>query len=312
MATEKVSIVIPCYRSEKMIGIVVNEIKKTIQRNKEYEYEIILVNDGSPDNTWQEISKLALQDNYIKAVNLSKNFGQHNALMAGYRLVTGDYVIGMDDDGENDPGDMFLLIDKLKEGYDFVCAEYPRHQSKFRGLGTKMNNMMATYLIGKPRDIEFTSYYVMQRFVIDEIIKYEHAYPYVGGLLLRVTNNLGTVEMDRKKRLSGNSGYNFRKLLSLWVNGFTAFSVKPLRIATALGLTTSIFGFVVFLIIIIRKFIVNDYVMGYASLMACIMFFSGMIMMLLGISGEYLGRIYVSINNAPQYVIREIVSSDEG
>lgn len=311
MRKQKISVVIPCYNSEKMIGTVVNQVLETIVEREEFDYEIILVNDGSADGTWQVISNLAKENPAIVAINFAQNFGQHSALMAAYRNLTGDIVLGLDDDGEHNPKEMFRLIDKLLEGYDYVCADYGTNQSKFRSMGTRLNNLMATVLIGKPKDVDFSSYYVMRRFVIDEIIRYQRPFPYIGGLLLRATKNIGTVPLVRQKRLYGSSGYSLRKMLSLWINGFTAFSVKPLRIATGLGMLCAVIGFVWAAALVVKRLFFVDYVSGWASTMVCIVFFSGMIMMLLGIIGEYIGRIYISINNAPQYVIREMAGKED-
>lgn len=313
MKKQKISVVIPCYKSEKMIETVVGQILETIVTREEFDYEIILVNDGSPDQTWPVIRKLAESDPHIMAINFAQNFGQHSALMAAYRNVTGDIVLGLDDDGEHDPQEMFQLIDKLQEGYDYVCADYNTNQSKFRSVGTWVNNLMATTMIGKPKGVNFSSYYAMRRFVIDEIVRYQRPYPYVGGLLLRATKNIGSVPLKRQKRLAGSSGYSLKKMMRLWVNGFTAFSVKPLRIATAMGMICAVIGFICAAVLIIKRLFFVDYVSGYASTIVCIVFFSGMIMVLLGIIGEYIGRIYISINNAPQYVIREMagINKDE-
>lgn len=308
---EKISVVIPCYNSAKMISVVVERIKKTISQRAEYEYEIILVNDGSKDETWNVIRGLAENDNRIKAINFSQNFGQHSAMMAGYRKATGSIIAGMDDDGENRPEELFQLIDKLNEGYDCVCAEYEMHNSRFRSLGTRLNNWMACYMLNKPKDLTLTSYYVMRRFVVDQIIKYEHSYPYIAGLLLQATKNWGTVRLVRNERLEGRSGYSMRKLLSLWINGFTAFSVKPLRVATAMGLFFALLGFLLGVVVIFRKIFVGDILIGYSSLMACMCFIGGMLMMMIGLIGEYIGRIYISINNSPQYVIREEVDMEK-
>lgn len=305
---QKISVVIPCYNSEMMIETVVKNIQKTIVTREEYDYEIILVNDGSRDRTWESIRRLAENDKHIVAINFSRNFGQHSALMAGYRKVTGDIILGLDDDGEHNPQEMFRLIDKLQEGYDYVCAEYETNKSKFRSLGTTLNNLMATILIDKPKEIDLSSYYVMRRFIIDEIIRYQRPYPYVGGLLLRATHNLATVPLVRQKRLYGSSGYTLSKMIKLWINGFTAFSVKPLRLATGIGMLCSVIGFVWALYLVISRLFFTDYIAGYISTIVCIVFFSGMIMMMLGIIGEYVGRIYISINNAPQYVIRDEIA----
>ncbi len=303
----KISVVIPCYNSENTIQIVVERIINTIRKREEYAYEIILINDGSKDDTWGVIRRLAETNAFVKAINFSQNFGQHSAMMAGYRKAMGDIIVGMDDDGENSPEEMFLLIDKLNEGYDCVCAEYEKHKRVFRSIGTRVNNWMASCLLDKPRDLTLTSYYVMRKFVVDQIVRYGHPYPYVAGLLLQTTKNWGTVKLVRNERLSGESGYSLRKMLSLWINGFTAFSVKPLRIATVLGTVFSLLGFFMAIYVVLKKILVGDILIGYSSMMACICFIGGMLMMLLGMIGEYIGRIYISINNSPQYVIREEV-----
>lgn len=304
---KKISIVIPCYNSSQMIAGVVERIKNTVVQREEYDYEIILVNDGSPDNTWQVIKGLAETDEKVKAINFAQNFGQHSAMMAGYRKASGDLILGMDDDGENAPEEMFKLIDKLDEGYDCVCAEYESHTSLFRSLGTKMNSWMAYHMIGQPKGLTMTSYYVVKRFVINQVIKYDNSYPYVAGLFMQASKNWGTVKLERNKRISGTSGYSLRKLLSLWINGFTAFSVKPLRLAVIIGFFFSVLGIVAAVYYIIRRLIGIDVVLGYTSIMSGISFFGGMIMILLGIVGEYVGRIYISINNSPQYVVKEEV-----
>lgn len=308
---KKISVIMACYNSERTVDIVVRQIVDTLENQDEYSYEIILSNDGSVDHTWEKISNLARKNKNITAINLSQNFGQHSALMSAYREVTGDFIVGLDDDGEHDPREMFKLIDKLEEGYDYVCADYGNHSSQFRTFGTRMNNWMAKVLIGKPDNIDFSSFFVMRRFVVDEIIRYEQPFPYVAGLLLRATKNITSIPMERHERLCGKSGYNLKKMIHLWMNGFTAFSIKPLRAATVLGGLTALAGFVSTIIIIIRKLVSQIGVPGYASTIACILFCSGMIMIMLGVIGEYIGRIYISINNAPQYVIREKVKNKE-
>lgn len=311
MGTIKISVIIPCYNCEKMIEQVADRINRTIAEKKEYSWEIILINDGSVDKTWNVIKNMAEHDPHIKAVNFSKNFGQHSAMMAGYRMATGDLIVGMDDDGENRPEELFMLIDKLNEGYDCVCAEYESHTSFFRSIGTRVNNWMACYMLDKPKDFTLTSYYVVKRFVIDQAIKYEHSYPYIAGLFLQASNNWGTVRLQRSERISGRSGYNIRKLLNLWINGFTAFSVKPLRLASGLGAFFAMLGIIWGIVLVIRKLCIGNVVMGYTSLMAALSFFCGMIMLLLGFVGEYIGRIYISINNSPQYVIKEYIDLEK-
>ena len=229
--------------------------------------------------------------------------------MAGFHYVTGDIIVCLDDDGQNPPGQMFKLIDKLEEGYDLVSAKYTKKKhSLIRKIGTKISFAMSSYLVGKPKDIDLNSYYVFRRYVLDEVIKYKNPYPFVHGLILRVTRNMANVEMEHCERQEGRSGYNLLKLFALWMNGFTAFSEKPLRIASISGCICAAFGFLFGIIIIIRKLIDPSIMMGYSSIMAVILFLCGIIMLFLGLLGEYIGRIYISINDAPQFAIRETIN----
>lgn len=308
---EKLSFVIPCYGSETTIEIVVNEIRETLKQRPEYDYEIILVNDCSPDRVWPRIHALALADSHITGIDLAKNFGQHAALMAGYRHCTGDLIISLDDDGQTPACELFTLVDKMKEGWDVVYASYAhKMHSGFRNFGTWMNERMTESLIGKPKGLRVTSYFIMRRFIADEILRYENAYPYIEGLIFRATRNIANVPVTHHERMVGESGYTFSKLLALWFNGFTAFSVKPLRIATFCGSACACIGFLYGIYVVIRKLVDSSIEMGWSSIIASIFFLGGLILIMLGMIGEYIGRIYISINNAPQYTIRQVVTAD--
>lgn len=308
---EKLSFVIPCYGSETTIEIVVNEIRETLKQRPEYDYEIILVNDCSPDRVWPRIRALALAASHITGIDLAKNFGQHAALMAGYRHCTGDLIISLDDDGQTPACELFTLVDKMKEGWDVVYASYAhKMHSGFRNFGTWMNERMTESLIGKPKGLRVTSYFIMRRFIADEILRYENAYPYIEGLIFRATRNIANVPVTHHERMVGESGYTFSKLLALWFNGFTAFSVKPLRIATFCGSACACIGFLYGIYVVIRKLVDSSIEMGWSSIIASIFFLGGLILIMLGMIGEYIGRIYISINNAPQYTIRQVVTAD--
>lgn len=308
---EKLSFVIPCYGSETTIEIVVNEIRETLKQRPEYDYEIILVNDCSPDRVWPRIRALALADSHITGIDLAKNFGQHAALMAGYRHCTGDLIISLDDDGQTPACELFTLVDKMKEGWDVVYASYAhKMHSGFRNFGTWMNERMTESLIGKPKGLRVTSYFIMRRFIANEILRYENAYPYIEGLIFRATRNIANVPVTHHERMVGESGYTFSKLLALWFNGFTAFSVKPLRIATFCGSACACIGFLYGIYVVIRKLVDSSIEMGWSSIIASIFFLGGLILIMLGMIGEYIGRIYISINNAPQYTIRQVVTAD--
>ena len=310
---KKLSFVIPCYRSENSVGAVVSEIIDTVSEDGRYDYEIICVNDYSPDNTFEVLKGLAKENKKIKVISFSRNFGQHSALMAGFNHVTGDIVVCLDDDGQNPPSEMFKLIDKLEEGYDLVSAKYvEKKHSLIRRLGTKISFWMSKTFIGKPKNIDLNSYYVFKRYIVDEIIKYKNPYPFVHGLILRITRNMANVVIEHKEREHGSSGYSLKKLFSVWLNGFTAFSEKPLRIASVIGCLCSFAGFVYGIFTVINKIINPDVPVGYSSIMTAILLLSGIIMLFLGLLGEYIGRIYISINNAPQFAIKDTVNIDDG
>lgn len=309
---KKLSFVIPCYRSEKTVMTVVDEIEETLVKRPEFDYEIILVNDGSPDNVWSVIEKRAKEDEHVIGINLAKNFGQHCALMAGYNLTTGDYVVSLDDDGQTPANAMFDLIDKLEEGFDIVFASYPEtHQNAFRRWGSDFAKKMTDFMFDvKGDDRKGSSYFVMRRFIVDEIVRYKHSYPYIAGLILRTTRNIETVPIEHRDRIQGKSGYNLRSLISLWLNGFTAFSVKPLELGAYIGFFTAVVGFIFVVYTIVRKLINPDIMMGWSSLMAVLLIISGVIMIMLGMIGEYIGRIYICINNSPQYVVKEVCKKE--
>lgn len=307
------SFVIPCYKCENTIVSVINEIFQTISKRNEYDCEIILVNDCSPDNTRNVINDLAKNDKRIKTIHFSKNFGQHSALIAGYKKAIGSIVISLDDDGQTPANQVFELIDQLNDGYDVVFASYDEKKHGItRNIGSKINDKMAKILINKPKNLYLSSYFVAKDFVIKEVIKYNNPYPYISGLILRVTSNICNVPVKHRVREVGKSGYTLGKLISLWLNGFTAFSVKPLRIATVTGFICAVIGFLYGLWTIINKLFIHvDAPLGYSSLMATLVFIGGMIMLILGLIGEYIGRIYISINNAPQYVIKEKLNCEK-
>ena len=304
-----VSFVIPCYRSSQTIGRVVEEIDTTMKALAGYGYEIVLVNDASPDDTFEVIRTLCAGRRDICGVNLAKNFGQHAALMAGFRHARGDVVVCLDDDGQTPAQEVGKLLAGIEDGYDVVYARYTHKQhSGFRNFGSKINELMTRVMLGKPKELYLSSYFAAKRFVVDEMLRYTNPYPYVIGLVLRTTKNITNVDVTHREREAGVSGYTIGKLLGLWFNGFTAFSIKPLRIATAMGCITACGGFLYGIYTVIKKFVNPNVPIGFSAMMAALVFIGGMIMLMLGLIGEYIGRIYISLNNSPQYVIKECIN----
>lgn len=305
------SFVIPCYHSAATLPAVTRQIRQTVLADGRYDYEILLVNDNPADDTWREICRLKQEDPKIFGICMSRNFGQASALMAGYRHVRGDIVVSLDDDGQTPPAEVFRLIDALDEDTDIIYASYPaKHHSAFRNFGSRVNDWMATWLMGKPKDLYMASYYAARRFVIDEMVKCENPFPYVDGLAVRSTCRFKNVPIDHQDRTEGESGYTFMKLLRLWLNGFTAFSVKPLRVATVMGMVFSLVGFLCAMLVIVRKIILLDGIdAGWSSIVSIVLLLDGILMMMLGLVGEYVGRMYMTMNKSPQYIIRTTTAS---
>lgn len=308
MAKPLLSFVIPCYRCAHTIGSVVEELTDTLrEREAEYDHELILVNDGSPDDTAEVIRELCARDPSIVFVDLSRNFGQHSAVMAGFHQVRGDIVICLDDDGQTPANECFKLIDKVAEGYDIVFAQYPkRRQNWFRNLGSRFNAACNHFFFGQPRSLNVNSYYACRRFVVDSALQYPNPFPYVTGLLFQSVSRYANVPVEHRARTEGQSGYNLKKLLSLWLNGVTAFSIKPLRFASYVGWFIAVAGVVFAVVTIIRKLLNPDMQAGWASTIAVMLFLGGAIIALIGVLGEYIGRIYLSINRYPQFVVRSV------
>lgn len=305
---KKISITIPCYKSENTITKVVEEINKEFKKYKNYSYEIILVNDGSPDSTFDVLTSLAKEDNHILAINLAKNFGQSSALLAAYSKASGDYIVTMDDDGEHSPKDIFTLVNKLEEGYDYVCADFYNYdRSLYKSLGSKFNYWFLSFLMDIPKGTILSSFNIMRKYVMDEIVNYKNPKPYVDGMVWAITNKVTSVPVEHAHRYAGESGYNFKNSVKLWLNGVTSYSIKPLRVASLFGFIFAAIGFIMMIFVIIRTLLHSD-VEGWTSLFSLQLFIGGFIMIFLGLIGEYIGRGYLIDNHIPQYVIREEVS----
>ena len=305
----KLTFVIPCYRSENTIEDVVREITAKLGEKPELDWEIIAVNDASPDRVLSVLEMLAATNHRLKVIDCAINRGKHAALMAGYVHATGDIVVGVDDDGQCPVDRLWDLLAPLEQGYDMAMARYgTRQQRGYKAIGSVVNDWMARLLIGKPNNLKFSNFTARKKWLCDELAKYTNPYPYLEGLTLRLTKNIATVPMDERPRTKGRSSYTFKKSLMLWLNGFTAFSVLPLRLASFAGLCFSAVGFLAALVVIVRKLLNPGMSAGYASIMATLLFIGGVILTSLGLLGEYVGRMYICLNKSPQYVVRRTIN----
>ena len=308
-----ISVVIPCYKSSQTIGKVVEMTAAELTRLGYTEFEFVLVDDCSPDGgaTAAKLKELSSKYPYVRAVLLAKNAGQHNALMAALNYAQGDLLIGMDDDMQTHPSQIQYLLEEMEKGYDIVYGYYPeKKHSGFRNLGSYFNYLSVRILIGKPKELKTSSFWVIRKFVRDSVIEYKNPYAYLQGLFLRTTRNISCIPIKHFEREVGTSGYTFSKLVKLWSN-IMGFSVVPLRMATWVGGFFSLLGIIGALAVVIRKLMIPTMALGWPSMMVAICFFSGMNLMVLGLVGEYVGRMFLGLNRNPQYVVREVCEGKE-
>ena len=300
---KKVSVVIPCYNSEKFLESTVDKIKNIL---KDYDFEIVLVNDSSKDNTVDVITKIVSQNNNILGIDLAHNAGQHNATMAGFHYVSGDYILTAADDGQSPMEKWPEMIAALEEGYDVSTVNFVGRgkRSLFRRMGSAFSKVMVDRLTDSLDKGWVAFEFAAKRFVIDEMIRYQGPYASMNGLILRVTHNINIITCPQHERESGKSGYTLRKLLKLFTDQSTTFSIKPLRLACWIGLLAVLTGIVLGVIVIINRILGGDFLQGSVSTIILVIGL-GIIMQLLGIIGEYVGRIYMVMNNSPQFVVRK-------
>lgn len=302
----RLSIVIPVYRGEKTIAGVVSRCLKTL---REWNPQIVLVNDASPDDSHRVCLELQRKNRgKVVYARLARNCGEHNAVMAGLRLTTGDCVLVMDDDDQNDPADVKGMWERLHQGdLDVVFGKYrTKKHAWWRNLGSRFNDLAASALMGKPKDLYLCSFKIMSRFVVNEILRYDGPYPYLDGLILRSTNRLASVWVSHQSRAQGKSGYTLRKLIRLWLAMATNFSILPLRAAAVLGWVIALVAFIGGTVIVSLR-LANAYeVPGWTSLFALTTFLAGVQLLSLGLLGEYIGRLFLSSNKTPQAPVREV------
>jgi undecaprenyl-phosphate 4-deoxy-4-formamido-L-arabinose transferase len=301
-----VSIVIPVYNAEETISKLVEDL--VTELGTENTLEIVLVNDRSGDRS-EEVC-IALFKKYpsiIRFFSLAKNVGEHNAVMAGLNNISGDYAVIMDDDFQNPIQEVRRLIEYtgLTE-YDVVYTYYEKKEhSLFRNLGSLFNDRVANIMLGKPKDLYLSSFKIIKRTLVDEIIKYDLPFPYIDGLILRSTENIGKFKVKHDARKTGKSGYTLSKLVSLWLNMFINFSILPLRMATFMGFIFAGLGFLLGILAIVERLVNPNLPQGYTFLFVFIALISGVQLISVGILGEYIGRFFLSHNKQPQYSIKK-------
>jgi len=302
-----ISVVIPVFNSENTIEILVNDIVKVLK--EKFTFEIILVNDCSEDTSEEKCKNLVQKYSNVYLYSLSKNVGEHNAVMAGLNQCSGEYVVTMSDDLQHSTSALIELIQfgtEKKDNFDIVYTYYDRKEDGFlKNIGSKFNNLIASFLLKKPKSLYISDFRFFNRFLLEEITKYKSPFTYIDGIILGITNKIGKIKVEHIKRKKGKSGYTFIKMLQLWSNMSTSFSVLPLRLSMLMGLILSILGFILAIIFFIEKITDETVPSGFASIFVSVTIFSGAILIALGVIGEYVGRIFISLNKKPQFVIRD-------
>lgn len=299
----KYSVVIPVYNSEATLEDLYDRIQFVFKRITN-DYEIIFVDDCSPDKSWQKLEGLRSKDNRVRIIQLMRNFGQHNALMCGFHFAHGEYVITMDDDLQNPPEEIPKLIKKINEGYDLVYGEYiSKKHNRFRNIGSGLIQI----LYKKVFDVKdnLTAFRIIKRELVESILRYDKNYVFIDGLLAWNTKKIGYIDVEHQERASGRSGYSINKLITLSMNMITNFSILPLQMVSIIGLLFAFVGFFMAVFFLMKKILFDISVTGYTSLIIAITFFSGIQLLTLGLIGEYLGRVHLNINNKPQFLIRQ-------
>lgn len=304
------SIVVPVYRGAATVGTLVAELSKL---SPEGGLEIVLVNDGSPDNSGEVCRELARTATVpLTYIEHARNFGEHNAVMTGLRHARGAYVITMDDDLQNPPEEVIRLYDHARlGGFDVVYTRYAvKEHEGWRNLGSFFANWVADQLMDKPKGLYLSSFRCMSALAVQEVIRYRGPYPYVDGLLMQVTQRLDSIEVKHFARMEGRSNYTMRRLIRLWLNLATNFSVLPLRLAVFAGAAMGFLGLVAASWVIIEG-LMGETPSGWASLMTVTLLIAGVQFLILGVLGEYVGRAFMSANGKPQGVVRQVIAAKD-
>lgn len=303
-AKRRISVVVPVYNGAATVPTLIEALDKELRPANDL--ELILVNDGSTrDNSDEVCEKFARDNDWIVYLELAKNFGEHNAVMAGLNHATGDCVVIMDDDLQNPPHEVIRLADELDKGYDVVFSCYKKKQHRIdRNWGSAFNDIVASYVLKKPRDLYLSSFKAIKRSIVKQIIKYDGPFPYIDGLILRNTAKLGKLEVEHHRREEGRSNYTLGKLISLWLNMFTNFSILPLRFASLLGLVLALLSGLAAIFVIVERLSNPDLPTGWASVIVTILFVASVQLLAIGLMGEYLGRVLLKLNQIPQFVVR--------
>ncbi|MBL4652453.1 MAG: glycosyltransferase family 2 protein [Flavobacteriales bacterium] len=301
------SVIIPVYNSELIVENTVNQTLKSFE-DFQLRCEIILINDGSTDHSWQKIKELAINNAEVSSINLLKNYGQHTAVLCGIQEAKGDYLITIDDDLQNPPSEIIKLINKIKEGYDLVFAKFPvKKHSMYRRFGTKIISYLNSKIFHKPKDITLTNFRIFTKEVAHRVSSYNTFYPYIPGLLLMFSPSIANQEAEHHEREIGQSNYSFIKIIQLVSRLLFNYSSYPLKILTGIGFVIATLSFLIGTFFVLRGLLIGSSVEGWTTLVVLLSFFNGFLIIMLGTLGEYVSRILNQLSVQNAFQIKEIV-----
>jgi glycosyltransferase involved in cell wall biosynthesis len=305
------SVIIPVYNSAKIVTLVI-ERTRTFFAQHGLSYEIILVNDGSRDGSWAVIAAQAAQYPEVIAINLLRNYGQHNAVFAGIHQSRGQHVITIDDDLQNPPEEIIHLIDAMRDGnHDVVFGRFVQKQhSLVRRLGSGLIRQMNNRIFMCPPDIVPTNFRLIRRDVVDRMLGYRTAYPYTTGLALMFAQSVGNAWVKHQERHEGKSNYNLVRIISLVLRILFNYSIWPLRLVTITGFVIASVSFLIGVVLIVRKLFDSIQIEGWTGIMVMLALLNGVIIVMLGMLGEYTIRILQQMNSKETYHIKEVVKRD--
>jgi undecaprenyl-phosphate 4-deoxy-4-formamido-L-arabinose transferase len=303
------SFVIPLYHSAETIADLVRDIELL---KVEGGHEIVLVNDGSTDRTSEVCRGLVASARVpITLIEHARNYGEHNAVLTGWRHARGEYIVNLDDDGQNPPVECVRLFEEAKRtGKDVIFGHYAAKQHSFwRNWGSRFTNRMTDWALDKPPGFYLSSFRCVTRFLAQQVITYAGPYPYIDGLILQVTQRIGSIEVRHEPRRAGQSTYTLRRLVRLWLSAWINFSLLPLRFATMVGLLLAPVGLIALIVVFILWLTQTGPEYGFGWIMSALLIFSGTQLVMLGLIGEYVGRMFLTVNQRPQAVVRDVVSN---
>lgn len=308
------SVVIPVYGSASILPDLVESLGRALDgTGVASSFEVVLVHDSGPDAAWEVIVALAANTPWLRGVNLRRNAGQHNAIMAGLTDARGRFIVTMDDDLQHDPADIVRVLEPLRSGADVCYVQFEsRQHAGWKRLGSAFNDRVARWLLRKPAGLYLSPFRGLRRDIRDQVLRYNGPFVYLDGLILQSTGRIATIRAAHHARRDGKSGYSLRKSISLWLQMATSFSVAPLRLASLSGMVFSLLGFLLAVGLVVQKFLSPDTPIGWTSLIVSILIMGGIQLIALGVIGEYVGRVLLNVTHRPQFIVGERTHASPG